>query len=95
MAKINDIQNIIKQAAQRNNVPEYGNSALKVAEPPVIPLHTIQSDKQESSPAPAVQPSRREVALAYIKEHFIEDGFSDYILISNLENELDRIIEKY
>lgn len=31
----------------------------------------------------------------HIKDHFIEDGFSDYILMNNLENELDRIIEKY
>ena len=31
----------------------------------------------------------------HIKEHFIEDGFSDYILMSTLEPELDRIIEKY
>ena len=31
----------------------------------------------------------------HIKEHFIEDGFTDYILLSNLDNELNRIIEKY
>ncbi len=30
-----------------------------------------------------------------IKEHYISDGFSDYLLLNNLENELDRIIEKY
>lgn len=40
MAKINEIQNIIRQAAAKNNLPEYGNTALKVAEPPVIPLPT-------------------------------------------------------
>ena len=30
-----------------------------------------------------------------IKDHFLEDGFSDYLLIDSLESELDRIIEKY
>ena len=30
-----------------------------------------------------------------IKEHYLNDGFSDYILLDNLESELDRIIEKY
>ena len=30
-----------------------------------------------------------------IKKHYIEDGFSDYILTSDLRNELKRIIEKY
>ena len=31
----------------------------------------------------------------HIKNHYLEDGFDDYILINNLESELDRIIEKY
>ena len=31
----------------------------------------------------------------HIKENYLEDGFDDYILLDNLENELDRIIEKY
>ena len=30
-----------------------------------------------------------------IKDHFINDGFSDYLLLNNLESELNRIIEKY
>ena len=30
-----------------------------------------------------------------IKDHYLEDGFKDYILISSLDSELDRIIEKY
>ena len=30
-----------------------------------------------------------------IKDHYLDDGFSDYILMDNLEQELDRIIEKY
>jgi CheY-like chemotaxis protein len=31
----------------------------------------------------------------HIKDHYLEDGFKDYVLLSNLDNELDRIIEKY
>lgn len=30
-----------------------------------------------------------------IKDRYLEDGFSDYILLDTLESELDRIIEKY
>ena len=30
-----------------------------------------------------------------IKEHYLDDGFSDYLLLDNLESELDRIIDKY
>ena len=31
----------------------------------------------------------------HIKEHYLEDGFKDYILISNIDSDLNRIIEKY
>lgn len=31
----------------------------------------------------------------HIKEHYLSDGFTDYIILDNLDNELDRIIEKY
>ena len=31
----------------------------------------------------------------HIKEHYLSHGFSDYIILDNLDNELDRIIEKY
>ena len=31
----------------------------------------------------------------FIKNHYIEDGFKDYLLKENLNNELDRIIDKY
>lgn len=31
----------------------------------------------------------------HIKEHYLEDGFSDYLLLDNLDSELDRIMEKY
>ena len=30
-----------------------------------------------------------------IKEHYIEDGFTDYLLTDNLEEEIKRIIDKY
>ena len=30
-----------------------------------------------------------------IKEHYINDGFNDYLLIKNIKNELDRIICNY
>lgn len=30
-----------------------------------------------------------------IKEHFINDGFSNYLLLDNLDSELNRIMEKY
>lgn len=29
------------------------------------------------------------------KDHYVEDGFTDYILVENLEDELTRIIDKY
>lgn len=31
----------------------------------------------------------------HIKDHYLDDGFSDYLLLDNLDNELNRIIEKY
>ena len=31
----------------------------------------------------------------HIKKHYLEDGFSDYLLINNLDSEIERIIEKY
>jgi CheY-like chemotaxis protein len=30
-----------------------------------------------------------------IKEHYIEDGFTDYLLTENIEDEIKRIIDKY
>ena len=30
-----------------------------------------------------------------IKEHYINDGFNDYLLIKNIKSELDRIICNY
>ena len=31
----------------------------------------------------------------FIKKHFIEDGFSDCILLENIDNEIQRICDKY
>ena len=31
----------------------------------------------------------------HIKEHYLDDGFKDYLLLNNLDSELDRIVEKY
>ena len=30
-----------------------------------------------------------------IKDHYIDDGFKDYLLIDKIDSELDRIIEKF
>ena len=30
-----------------------------------------------------------------IKEHYIEDGFEDYILLDNFTEELNRVLNKY
>ena len=30
-----------------------------------------------------------------IKDHYIKDGFDDYLLTNNLEEEIKRIIDKY
>lgn len=52
MAKINDIQNIIKAAAAKNSTSAYenGNTALKVAEP-VIPLPNNRVEQKTSMPS--------------------------------------------
>ena len=31
----------------------------------------------------------------HIKEHYLDDGFKDYLLVEYLDNELDRILEKF
>lgn len=75
--EISKIENLIKQAsASRNAVcEENGYPALQAQQSvkePVMSTPNVQPAKSVTSPAPAVQPSRREVALVYIKEHFIE-----------------------
>ena len=95
MAKINDIKNIIKQAAQKNNVPEYGNTALKVAEP-VIPLPnntpnpvintapaatspTVQVT--QTIPAEALQEDKIQSLRIYMRKAFRKD--LDYCILPN------------
>ena len=75
--EINRIETLIKKAAAGRNAvyEENGNAALQAQQSvkePVIPLPNTQPMETKTFPASAVQPSRREVALAYIKEHFIE-----------------------
>ena len=31
----------------------------------------------------------------FIKDHFIKDGFSDCIILENIENEIERVCSKY
>lgn len=83
MAKINDIQNIIKQAAAKNTIPEYnGNAALKVAEPPVIPLPTNPT----TTPAkkPDVQLTPQQALKQFIKTN-LREGV-DYGQIPGVKN---------
>ena len=62
MAKINDIKSTIAAMAQKNNVPTYGNTALKIAEP-VIPLPNKPTSQQPSTPSipsTSLQPSQQQ-----------------------------------
>ena len=75
--EISKIENLIKQASASRNAVYKDNSnpalqAQQSVKEPVIRIPNVQPAESVTSPAPAVQPSRREVALAYIKEHFIE-----------------------
>ena len=80
--KINDIQNIIKQAAAKNNVPEYGNTALKVAEPPVIPLPTNPNVPENTTVS--VQPNQQQALKAFIRNN-LREGI-DYGQIPGIGN---------
>lgn len=75
MAKINDIQNIIKAAAAKTNCyAENGNTALQAQQSvnePVIPLPNTQPAGTGTSPASMIS-SRKQATLRYIKEHFKE-----------------------
>ena len=77
MAKINDIQNIIKQAAAKNNMPTYaenGNAALQPQiNEPVIPL----------TPA-GPQPTPQQALKAFIKAN-LREGI-DYGQIPGVKN---------
>ena len=82
MTKINDIQNIIKQAAAKNNLSEYGNTALKVAEPPVIPLPTNPTTAPVKKPD--VQLTPQQALKQFIKTN-LKEGI-DYGQIPGVKN---------
>lgn len=85
MAKINDIKNIIASAAAKNNLPTYenGNTALKVAEPPVIPLPT-NPNVPENTAKVSVQPTPQQALKAFIKAN-LREGI-DYGPIPGVKN---------
>ncbi len=83
MAKLNDIKSTIAAMAQKNNVPTYGNTALKVAEPPVIPLPT-NPDVPENTTTTSVQPTPQQALKAFIKAN-LREGI-DYGQIPGVKN---------
>ena len=91
MAKINDIQNIIKAAAAKNNMPTYaenGNAALQPQiNEPVIPLPNKPSLPQPSNPSIpsiSVQPTQQQALKAFIKAN-LREGV-DYGQIPGVKN---------
>ena len=91
MAKINDIQNIIKQAAAKNNMPTYaenGNTALQPQiNEPIIPLPNKPSSLQPSTPSipsTTVQPTQQQALKAFIKANLSEGV--DYGQIPGVKN---------
>jgi len=82
MAKINDIKSTIAAMAQRNNLPEYGNTALKVAEPPVIPLPTNPTTAPVKKPD--VQLTPQQALKQFIKTN-LREGV-DYGQIPGVKN---------
>ena len=61
---------------------------------PVNALPTLQKLKEIkkfNTPVVVLLDKNKE----FIKRHYLEDGFDDYILRSNLEEEIKRIIDKY
>ncbi len=83
MAKLNDIKSTIAAMAQKNNLPEYGNTALKVAEPPVIPLPT-NPNVPGNTTTTSVQPTQQQALKAFIKAN-LREGV-DYGKIPNVPN---------
>ena len=90
MAKINDIQKIIKQAAAKNNMPTYaenGNAALQPQiNEPVIPLPTnanVPTKSPSTTPA-GPQPTPQQALKAFIKAN-LREGV-DYGKIPNVPN---------
>ena len=83
MAKLNDIKSTIAAMAQKNNLPEYGNTALKVAEPPVIPLPT-NPNVPGNTTTTSVQPTPQQALKAFIKAN-LREGI-DYGQIPGVKN---------
>ena len=86
MANISMIQNIIKQAAAKNNMPTYaenGNAALqpKINEP-VIPLPTNPNVPVQTTTS--VQPTQQQALKAFIKAN-LREGI-DYGQIPGVKN---------
>ena len=82
MAKLNDIKSTIAAMAQKNNLPEYGNTALKVAEPPVIPLPT--NPTMAPVKKPDVQLTPQQALKQFIKTN-LKEGV-DYGRIPGVTN---------
>ncbi len=78
MAKINDIQNIIKAAAAKNSVSSYadnGNTALQPqVNEPVIPLpnNPVVPEKAPAPSATSVQPTQQQALKQFIRTHLRE-----------------------
>ena len=83
MAKLNDIKSTIAAMAKKNNVPTYGNTALKVAEPPVIPLPT-NPNVAGNTTTTSVQPTPQQALKAFIKAN-LREGV-DYGQIPGVKN---------
>ena len=83
MAKLNDIKSIIQSAAAMNSIPEYnGSAALKVAEPPVIPLPTNPTTAPVKKPDVQLMPQQ---ALKQFIKTNLREGV-DYGQIPGVKN---------
>lgn len=89
MAKINDIQNIIKAAAAKtNSYAENGNTALQAQQTvsePVIPLPNAQPSEPGASPSPATRHTP-EMLRQFIKNNFRENR--DFMRIAGIPKPL-------
>lgn len=54
-------------------------------------LKSLKENKKFNTPVIVVIEKNKE----FIKEHFIEDGFSDCIILENIESDIKRICDKY
>lgn len=90
MAKINDIQNIIKAAAAKNHKPVYAEHGAAALQPevnePIIPLPTSTNASPKSSATSPVcaQPIPQQALKAFIKAN-LREGI-DYGQIPGVKN---------